>query len=44
MKILKTLLILVLYELTKEVTYQIITRVQANDTVDQYPMDYEVSE
>ncbi|MDG0843383.1 MULTISPECIES: transcriptional activator RinB [Staphylococcus] len=44
MRILKTLLIIVLYELSKKVTYQTITRVQANDAVDQYPMDYEVSE
>ena len=44
MKILKTLLILFMYELSKYVTNEIITRRQANDAVDQYPMDYEVSE
>lgn len=44
MRILKTLLIITLYELSKYVTNEIITRRQANDTVDQYPMDYEVSE
>ncbi|MCE7787001.1 transcriptional regulator [Staphylococcus xylosus] len=41
MRILKTLLIITLYELSKYVTNEIITRKQANDTVDQYPMDYE---
>lgn len=44
MKILKTLLIIALYELSKYVTDEIIVRRQANDAVDQYPMDYEVSE
>lgn len=44
MKILKTLLIITLYELSKYVTNEIITRRQANDAVDKYPMDYEVSE
>lgn len=43
MRILKTLLIIFLYELSKEITYEIIVRKQANDMVDQYPMDYEVS-
>lgn len=43
-RILKTLLIIALYELSKYVTNEIITRRQANDAVDQYPMDYEVSE
>lgn len=43
MRILKTLLIITLYELSKYVTNEIITRRQANDAVDQYPMDYEVS-
>lgn len=43
MKILKTLLIIALYELSKYVTNEIITRVQANDEIDQ-PKDYEVSE
>ncbi|QPS98522.1 transcriptional regulator [Staphylococcus equorum] len=41
MRILKTLLIITLYELSKYVTNEIITRRQANDVVDQYPMDYE---
>ncbi|WP_141713903.1 transcriptional activator RinB [Staphylococcus equorum] len=44
MRILKTLLIIALYELSKYVTNEIITRTQANDEVEQYPMDYEVSE
>ena len=44
MKVLKTLLIITLYELSKYVTNEIIVRRQANDAVDQYPMDYEVSE
>ena len=44
MRILKTLLIIALYELSKYVTNEIITRRQANDTVDKCPMDYEVSE
>ncbi|MDW3988772.1 transcriptional activator RinB [Staphylococcus saprophyticus] len=44
MKILKTLTIIALYELSKTITNEIITRRQANDAVDQYPMDYEVSE
>ncbi|OEK64373.1 hypothetical protein AST00_10700 [Staphylococcus equorum] len=42
-RILKTLLIIAVYELSKYVTNEIITRRQANDAVDQYPMDYEVS-
>ncbi|WP_373442542.1 transcriptional activator RinB [Staphylococcus equorum] len=37
MRILKTLLIITLYELSKYVTNEIITRRQANDAVDQYP-------
>lgn len=41
MRILKTLLIITLYELSKYVTNEIITRRQANDAVDKYPMDYE---
>lgn len=41
MRILKTLLIITLYELSKYVTNEIITRKQANDAVDQ-PCDYEV--
>lgn len=44
MKILKTLLIITLYELSKYVTNEIITRRQANDAVDKFPKDYEVSE
>ena len=40
MRILKTLLILFLYELSKYVTNEIITRRQANDDIDQ-PKDYE---
>ena len=44
MKILKTLLIIALYELSKYVTNEIIVRRKANDAVDKYPMDYEVSE
>lgn len=44
MRILKTLTIITLYELSKYVTNEIITRRQANDVVDQHPMDYEVSE
>ena len=31
-------------ELSKYVTNEIIVRRQANDAVDKYPMDYEVSE
>ncbi|WP_436950400.1 transcriptional activator RinB [Staphylococcus xylosus] len=41
MKILKTLLIITLYELSKEITYEIICRMQANDVVDKAPTDYE---
>lgn len=44
MRILKTLTIIAVYELSKAVTYEIIVRKQANDMVDKYPMDYEVSE
>ena len=40
MKILKTLLIITLYELSKYVTNEIIVRRQANDDIDQ-PKDYE---
>lgn len=39
--ILKTLMIIVLYELSKEITYEIICRRQANDMVDKAPTDYE---
>lgn len=41
MRILKTLLIIALYELSKEITYEIICRMQANDIVDETPTDYE---
>lgn len=44
MRILKTLLIIAVYELSKYVTNEIIIKLQANDDIDQYPMDYEVSE
>ncbi|MBU0437771.1 transcriptional activator RinB [Staphylococcus succinus] len=40
--ILKTLLILTVYELTKYVTEQIIAYIQANDDIDQTPIDYEI--
>lgn len=43
MRILKTLLIITLYELSKYVTNEIIIKLQANDAVDQYPMDYEIN-
>lgn len=43
MKILKTLLIIALYELSKYVTNVIITRRQANGAVDKCPMDYEIN-
>ena len=43
MKILKTLLIITLYELSKYVTNEILIKLQANDDIDQ-PKDYEVSE
>lgn len=39
-RILKTLLIIAVYELSKEITYEIIVRKQANDMVD-VPKDYE---
>ena len=41
MRILKTLLIIALYELPKEIAYEIICRRQANDMVDEAPTDYE---
>lgn len=41
-RILKTLLIIALYELSKEITYEIIVRKQANDIVDKTPKDYEI--
>jgi len=40
MKILKTLLIIALYELSKYVTNQILIRKQANDDIDT-PCDYD---
>ncbi|WP_427707721.1 transcriptional activator RinB [Staphylococcus parequorum] len=39
-RILKTLLIIAVYELSKYVTNAIIIKLQANDTVDKFPMDY----
>lgn len=41
--ILKPLLIICLYELSKAITYEIIVRKQANDMVD-VPRDYEIVE
>ncbi|MGP0637758.1 transcriptional activator RinB [Staphylococcus xylosus] len=43
MRILKTLMIIALYELSKYVTNQIIIKLTANDAVDKVPMDYEIS-
>ena len=40
MRILETLLIITLYELSKYVTNEIIIKLQANDDIDQ-PKDYE---
>ncbi|MDW4093365.1 transcriptional regulator [Staphylococcus saprophyticus] len=40
MRILKTLLIITIYELSKYVTNEIIIKLQANDTVEQ-PCDYD---
>ncbi|MDW3928278.1 transcriptional activator RinB [Staphylococcus saprophyticus] len=40
MRILKTLLIIAVYELSKYVTNEIIIKLQANDDIDQ-PKDYE---
>lgn len=40
MKILKTLIIITLYELSKYVTNEILIKLQANDDIDQ-PKDYE---
>ncbi|MHC3758873.1 transcriptional activator RinB [Staphylococcus succinus] len=40
--ILKTLLILTVYELTKHVTEQIIVYIQASDDIDKTPIDYEI--
>ncbi|MBN6849451.1 transcriptional regulator [Staphylococcus saprophyticus] len=39
-RILKTLLIITLYELSKYVTNEILIKLQANDDIDQ-PKDYE---
>ncbi|MCA2501765.1 MULTISPECIES: transcriptional activator RinB [Staphylococcus] len=41
-RIFKTLLIIALYELSKELTYEVIVRKQANDIVNNTPMDYEI--
>ena len=41
MRILKTLLIITLYELSKYVTNEILIKLQANDDIDQ-PCDYEI--
>lgn len=41
-RIFKTLLTIALYELSKEITYEIICRKQAKDMVDKTPMDYEI--
>lgn len=40
MRILKTLLIIAVYELSKYVTNEILIKLQANDDIDQ-PKDYE---
>lgn len=39
MKTLKTLLIIFMYELSKEITYEIIVRKQANDMIDRTEND-----
>ncbi|WP_262614976.1 transcriptional activator RinB [Staphylococcus arlettae] len=44
MRILKTLLIIAVYELSKYVANEIITRRHSNISVTKYPRDYEVSE
>ncbi|NWN86867.1 MULTISPECIES: transcriptional activator RinB [Staphylococcus] len=41
-RIFKTLLIIALYELSKEVAYEMIIRKQANDIVNNTPMGYEI--
>ncbi|TLP91915.1 transcriptional regulator [Staphylococcus xylosus] len=41
--ILKTLLIITLYELSKYVTNAILIKLTANDAVDKVPMDHEIS-
>lgn len=43
MKILKTLLIITLYELSKYVTNEILIKLSANDEIEQ-PKDYEEQE
>lgn len=43
MKILRTLLIIALYELSKYVTNQILIKLEASDVVDTFPTDYEIS-
>ena len=43
MKILKTLLIIALYELSKYVTNEILIKLTANDEIDAFPTDYEIS-
>ncbi|MDN6722649.1 MAG: hypothetical protein L0L52_10440 [Staphylococcus equorum] len=40
--IFKTLLIIALYELSKEVAYEIIIRKKENDIVNNTPMDYKI--
>ncbi|MEB8306607.1 transcriptional activator RinB [Staphylococcus xylosus] len=40
--ILKTLLIIFLYELSKYVTTEILIKLEANDVVDTFPTDYEI--
>lgn len=41
-RILKTLLIIALYELSKEITYEIIVKKQADKLVGKTPTDYEI--
>lgn len=41
--ILRPIVIIGLYELSKYVTYEIIARVQANDDIDMTPTDYEIT-
>lgn len=42
-RILKTLMIIALYELSKYVTTEILIKLEANDVVDTFPTDYEIS-
>ena len=42
-RITKTLLIIALYELSKYVTTEILIKLEANDVVDTFPTDYEIS-